>query len=122
MHRRRTTLLTVIAASLVACGGAATLDGETAADVERGEELFQANCALCHGPQGQGTNNGPPLVHEVYEPGHHSDASFHRAVEQGVAAHHWDFGDMPPIGGLDTAQVDDIVAWVRERQREAGID
>jgi len=32
--------------------------------IERGYNLFQANCARCHGPQGKGTNEGytaPPL-------------------------------------------------------------
>lgn len=90
--------------------------------VARGEELFAANCAVCHGPQGQGTTSGPPLIHEIYEPGHHPDESFHRAVAEGVPAHHWEFGDMAPVGGLDSGEVDAIIAWVREQQRAAGIE
>jgi hypothetical protein len=62
------------------------------------------------------------LVHEIYEPGHHSDESFQMAVAQGVRAHHWNFGDMPPVGGLDRGEVADIIAWVREQQRAAGIE
>jgi cytochrome c len=92
-----------------------------AADPERGEQLFAANCAACHGPVGEGTTTGPPLVHVIYEPGHHSDASFHVAVQRGVQAHHWDFGPMPPVSGLSDEQVEDIIAHVRDLQREAGI-
>jgi ubiquinol-cytochrome c reductase cytochrome c subunit len=31
-------------------------------DVEKGRELFLANCATCHGLQAQGTRNGPTLI------------------------------------------------------------
>lgn len=93
-----------------------------AGDAERGAPLFDANCAACHGPAGTGTTAGPPLVHEVYEPSHHGDEAFQIAVAQGVRPHHWDFGAMPPIPDLDRQDVADITAYVRERQREAGIE
>ena len=32
------------------------------ADVEKGKQLFQANCATCHGPGAGGTEDGPSLV------------------------------------------------------------
>ena len=34
----------------------------TAAQATRGEALFQANCAGCHGATLQGSPGGPPLV------------------------------------------------------------
>lgn len=37
-------------------------DTASASDVEDGQKLFQANCATCHGTQGQGTDLGPSLV------------------------------------------------------------
>lgn len=113
--------MAVVAVIALACGGTDGGDASSAPDPGRGEELFQANCAVCHGPTAEGTASGPPLVHEIYEPGHHSDEAFRRAVAEGSPAHHWDFGDMPPIPGLDHGQVDDIIAWVREQQRAAGI-
>ena len=45
-----------------------------------------------------------------------------RAVRFGVIAHHWTFGDMPPVEGLSDEQVAAIVDWIRERQRAAGIE
>ena len=105
-----------------ACAGG---EGETAApgdpDPARGQELFAANCAACHGEGAQGTEAGPPLLHEYYVPSHHSDESFQAAVARGVQPHHWDFGAMPPVAGLSRDDVADIVAYVRRLQREAGI-
>ena len=45
------------------------------------------------------------------EPGHHGDGSFHQAVARGVRAHHWRFGDMPPVEGLSRRDVAGIVAY-----------
>ncbi len=95
---------------------------ETPAEYAEGERLFDANCARCHGPRGTGTDQGPPLVHIIYEPHHHSDAAFQMAARNGVRAHHWSFGDMPPVPGVTPEQVTEIVAYVRWLQREAGIE
>ena len=86
-----------------------------------GEALFNANCAVCHGKEAVGTGNGPPLAHIIYEPGHHADFAFQRAVQQGVRQHHWRFGNMPTISGLTEEQVSEITAYVRRLQRDAGI-
>lgn len=92
-----------------------------AVDPLRGEQLFAANCAACHGEGATGTAAGPPLLHEIYEPGHHSDEAFQVAVSRGSPQHHWTFGPMPAIPGLDRQEVADITAYVRGLQREAGI-
>ncbi len=86
-----------------------------------GERLFNKNCAECHGMEGRGTAKGPPLVHKIYEPGHHADASFYFAVQSGVRAHHWGFGDMPRVSGVGEKEVAEIIAYVRWLQRKAGI-
>ena len=96
-------------------------DALTSADARAGTALFDANCALCHGEGAAGTAQGPPLVHRVYEPGHHPDAAFYRAVEFGVISHHWEFGNMAPVPGVSKADVAKIVAYVRELQRADGI-
>ena len=119
---RRAAATIVAAGLLVACERGGDDPAAAGADVDRGGELFTANCAVCHGDAADGTASGPPLVHEVYEPSHHGDESFQVAVARGVQPHHWEFGPMPPIAGLDRDDVADITAWVRERQREAGIE
>ncbi len=91
-------------------------------EVAAGEQLYAANCAQCHGVDAAGTAQGPPFLSDVYEPSHHADGAFLIAVRNGVQPHHWDFGAMPPVDGLDDQQVADIVAWVRQQQRDAGID
>jgi len=86
-----------------------------------GKPAYDANCAQCHGSYGAGTDKGPPFVHAVYNPGHHSDASFARAVAQGVRQHHWRFGDMPAQPQVNQAQLDAIVRFVRAVQQANGM-
>ena len=87
-----------------------------------GQRLFEATCADCHGPNAVGQAGvAPPLIHIIYEPNHHGDESFQRAVALGVRAHHWKFGNMPAVAGLTRAEVKSIIAYVRELQRHNGI-
>ncbi len=86
-----------------------------------GEELFGSKCAKCHGVKGVGSETGPPLVHRIYEPGHHSDWSFRRAISMGVRAHHWRFGDMKRVTGITEEQGERIIEYIRSIQHEAGI-
>ncbi len=87
----------------------------------KGEKAFNANCAACHGTNGAGTNQGPPLVHDIYNPGHHADAAFVAAVRRGVRRHHWSFGDMPPRPGVTDPELAAIIRYVRELQVANGI-
>lgn len=88
-----------------------------------GKVAFDAKCAACHGANATGLEGlAPPLVHKIYEPSHHSDEAFYRAAQNGVQAHHWQFGNMPPVEGLTRADVKGIVSYVRELQRENGIN
>ena len=88
----------------------------------QGKPLYAQHCAECHGDRLQGTDKGPPMLHKVYEPSHHADMAFQLAVANGVRAHHWKFGNMPPQPGLTRADVATIVAYVRELQRANGIN
>jgi mono/diheme cytochrome c family protein len=112
--------LLAAAVLITACGD----DGsETAGSaVGPGAEVYAANCASCHGADLRGTSAGPSLLSVVYEPGHHPDESFRRAVAQGVPAHHWDFGAMPPLPALSDSDVDSIIAFVRYRQQAEGFE
>lgn len=95
--------------------------GPTPAEHAAAEALFDANCARCHGQRAAGSDAGPPLVHIYYEPAHHADIAFQRAVELGVRAHHWNYGSMPPVPGLSPQQIAAITAYLRWLQRQAGI-
>jgi len=86
-----------------------------------GHEVFQNNCASCHGTNAGGTEQGPPLIHNIYNPGHHGDEAFYRAVRQGVRAHHWPFGNMPPQRQVSNDEVTEILAFIRETQVANGI-
>lgn len=88
---------------------------------QSGEVAFNANCAACHGTNGGGTDQGPPLIHRIYEPGHHGDMSFLLAAQNGVRAHHWRFGNMPPVEGITETQIRWIVKYIREIQTANGI-
>ena len=90
--------------------------------VEAGADLYSAHCAECHGSDLRGTDKGPSHLSIIYEPSHHADGAFLFAVQRGVRAHHWDFGDMPPIEGLQPEDIEAITAFVREQQRVEGFE
>ncbi len=92
------------------------------AEPEAGRSLFRQNCMQCHGEDARGTDQGPPLIHRIYEPSHHPDITFHRAAALGVHQHHWEFGDMPPVAGISGEDTAHIIAWIRQEQRAVGID
>ncbi len=88
-----------------------------------GKRAFDAVCASCHGENAAGQQGiAPPLIHKIYEPSHHADMAFVFAAQRGVKAHHWPFGNMPPVEGLTNADIATIVSYVRELQRENGIN
>ncbi|WP_375691729.1 c-type cytochrome [Pseudooceanicola sp. LIPI14-2-Ac024] len=102
---------------------AVTLPETLSPEATMGQRAFNAVCAACHGENAAGRNgSGPPLVHKIYEPSHHGDMAFQMAVQNGVRAHHWKFGDMLPQSGLTRGDVSNVVAYVRELQRANGIE
>ena len=95
--------------------------GPVPVELVDGERRYERSCSGCHGLLGAGTRAGPPLVHRIYEPSHHSDAAFQLAVTRGVRAHHWTFGNMPPLPGMDSAGIAAVTAYVRWLQQKAGV-
>ncbi|MCU7815854.1 MAG: cytochrome c [Candidatus Thiodiazotropha sp. (ex Lucinoma kastoroae)] len=91
------------------------------AQVERGDPLFQTNCASCHKPDASGTPNWrdldadgklpPPPLNGTAHAWHHPLSILHRTVRVGGV----------PLGGtmpgfaetLNTEQINDILAWVQ---------
>lgn len=69
-----------------------------------GEELYILYCASCHGADGSGTPNGPPVTGEL----HHSDEELVRFMLEGKK-------DMEPVEGLSEEDAYTIAAWMREQ-------
>lgn len=127
-------LVIAVVAGGFAIIGSKFIDGETGVSVKAdvkvpalsdsakmGEKTFTAVCAQCHGNNASGSDKGPPLVHDTYNPGHHADGAFYMAVKRGVKAHHWPFGSMPSQPNVSDRQVAEIVQYVRELQKANGI-
>jgi mono/diheme cytochrome c family protein len=85
-----------------------------------GKGAFDENCAACHGPNASGTDKGPPLIHDIYNPGHHADEAFYLA-QRGVRRHHWRYGDMPPQPQITREQMSAVIRYVRELQMANGV-
>ncbi len=109
---------------------ALTADAETVSvdlpeltpEAAAGGQIFVKKCSQCHGFIAGGTDKGPPLIHKIYEPSHHGDFSFFRAVKTGTRQHHWPYGDMPPQPGVSEDETAAIITFIREVQRANGID
>jgi mono/diheme cytochrome c family protein len=110
----------VVAVAVVGCGE----DGDDASGAAPpdGAALYADNCASCHGDDLRGTSMGPSQLSIVYEPGHHPDDAFRSAVREGVPEHHWDFGPMPAVPGLDDDEITAIIAHIRSVQAREGFE
>ncbi len=84
----------------------------------KGMLLYNEKCSSCHGIKLGGTDKGPPLVHNFYKPSHHGDSAFYKAALKGVRAHHWNFGDMPPVNGITRNKMDSIIPYIRYYQQQ----
>ncbi|MCP4807098.1 MAG: cytochrome c [Proteobacteria bacterium] len=71
-------------------------------EVEPGEALYMEHCAFCHGEDGSGTNNGPPVTNEF----HHSDEELVRFMLEGKK-------QMEPVEDLTEEEAYLIAAWMR---------
>lgn len=68
-HLGLTVVLLVLTTLATLAGGALAAEEEVdvatvVGDRSAGEQLFLRDCAVCHGPQGAGTANGPPITQE----------------------------------------------------------
>lgn len=104
-----------------ATGAAGFVVPELSDIAQAGKTVFDANCLACHGSDGTGSDMGPPLVHKIYNPGHHNDMSFFRAGRQGTPQHHWTFGDMPSQPQVTDEEMAAIIRYIREMQEANGI-
>lgn len=125
--RRHTTLAAAVTATVAivaASCGSTPADSEPPApgSAATGAELYQTNCASCHGVDLGGTEQGPSHLSIVYEPNHHGDDSFRSAILNGAPQHHWNFGDMAAVPGLDDDEIDAVIAYIRSEQERLGFE
>jgi mono/diheme cytochrome c family protein len=81
-------------------------------DAKAGKEVFHKHCTMCHGPNGEGNQalakmmkaTIPPLGSKAVQS--LSDAQIREVIEKGK-------GKMTPVKGLTSAQIDDVIAFVR---------
>lgn len=91
------------------------------AQIQRGDPLFQANCAECHKANASGTTNWkqpnpdgkfpPPPLNGTAHAWHHSLSVLRRTIRLGGVRLG---GTMPGFADkLNSEQIDDILAWVQ---------
>jgi mono/diheme cytochrome c family protein len=115
-------VLAIVALMASSCGSDSDVSRAPDQPIIPGQVLYAENCASCHGQDLRGSNGGPSLLSIFYEPNHHTDASFRRAIETGSVQHHWTFGDMAPVEGLTEDDADAIIAYVRDVQESEGFE
>jgi hypothetical protein len=90
-------------------------------DLNVGRLNYDRFCAACHGRTARGTDKGPTFISRIYHPGHHGDQAFFIAPKNGARAHHWPFGDMKPVPGVNDALLSTILQYVRAVQKANGV-
>lgn len=121
----RLASLAVVVFSVAACSGAPSATTNNApmlAGDADGRTVFAARCASCHGEDLRGSDEGPSQLSIVYEPNHHSDATYRAAIRNGVGQHHWNFGDMPPVEDITDEQIERVIAYIRSEQQRLGFE
>lgn len=85
------------------------LAGDPAA-IHRGEELYEANCAMCHGEWGAGGSIGPSLADDEWlgVKGDISDRELYSIIAQGT-----DKGMPPYEGSLQKDAIWSLVSYIR---------
>ena len=90
---------------------AVTLPSYPAGQVAAGRDLYAANCATCHGAQGQGyakAGVSAPALNGQMHAWHHPDSQFATIMRQGI-------GQMPAAGAsLSDKEVTAVLAYLKQ--------
>ncbi|MFZ0592143.1 MAG: c-type cytochrome [Bryobacteraceae bacterium] len=86
------------------------------AEVTRGKALFESNCSFCHGPEATGGNGGPDLIRSVLVNHDEHGNLIGPTIRNGRPAK-----GMPAFSNFTDAQIDDLVAFLHQRNRDARI-
>ena len=108
-------IVTLSTFTLLGCSTVYSLtEAERVEKLQRGVNVYQVNCVSCHGTDLLGTNQGPPLLWDLYVSNHHPDKRMALSISDGVSQHHWRYGDMPAQTHLNETEVDDVVFFIRQ--------
>lgn len=95
---------------------------ELSASAQHGRTIINAQCAECHGIDGTGgSRKGPPILHSMYRAEIFPDFVLKRSILEGKREKNWRFGPMPAMPELSEADVNGVIAFVREVQTATGI-
>lgn len=97
-------------------GSAALIIPNLSFKAHEGREHFAAACGACHGAYGEGSDNGPVLIHALYGRTLFLDEQIVAAVREGAEARNWPFGDMPAVEGVSDQNLDMMIGFLREVQ------
>ena len=81
--------------------------------VQRGKDLFSANCGFCHGPQAMGTEQAPPLARNRFTTQDQNGEVLEPIIKAGRPT----LG-MPAFPSLTQQQMSDIISYLHSRARE----
>jgi cytochrome c oxidase cbb3-type subunit 2 len=105
--------------------------GNDVAAVKKGQELFVANCAACHGGEGEGTEGvAPSLIDARFleQDGDLPDAAYHAMIKGGSDAKPqlgrpgYKDGGMPAFGDLSDDDAWSIVAYLRVQSHHEKVE
>lgn len=86
------------------------------AEVARGKTLFESNCSFCHGRDATGGNGGPDLVRSVLVNHDEHGNLIGPTVRNGRPGK-----GMPAFANFTNVQINDLVAFLHQRNRDARI-
>jgi len=98
---------------LAVAGGAPAQVRSDPATVQRGKDLFSANCGFCHGPEAMGTEQAPPLARNRLTSQDQNGEVLEPVIKEGRPAQ-----GMPAFPSLTHEQIADIVSYLHARARE----
>jgi cytochrome c oxidase cbb3-type subunit III len=104
------TALVLLVLVAVSAAGQVRLDSTT---VQRGRELFSANCGFCHGPQAMGTEQAPPLARNRLTSQDQNGEILEPIIKAGRPSQ-----GMPAFPSLTHEQIIDIASFLHSRARE----
>ncbi|MGC8837506.1 MAG: c-type cytochrome [Anaerolineae bacterium] len=94
----------------------------TRAAVARGEELFAAHCATCHGPEGRGDGETPaPALNDRTFLGRATDADIQETISYGRPGTRMRAYLLQRGGPLGDQQIQDLVAFIRHWEATAEV-